>query len=340
MTAFDLDLGIDDPLALSNAEVGSLTRPEREARLDALIGQARDFLSEGIAEHVTRDGRMVAAVGVMFSGGSDSTALAHLFRRDADLAVHANTTIGIEQTREFVRNTCEEWGLSLIERTSPREVDHYRNLVLTRQRGKKGQALGGFPGPAMHFKMFSRLKERVFEAVRNDLVSNPRKERVVYVAGRRRTESTRRRNVPVCERKGSTVWVSPLVNWTKLDLNTYRLRHGVPSCEASRIIHMSGECLCGAMASPGERDEIAYWFPGDFGQIAELERLLADRDDIPEHRKTWGWGADPAMKAAETAYLAQFGKAQDEEQLTLDSPFLCQSCDDRYQTALDLWEIA
>ena len=31
-------------------------------------------------------------------------------------AIHANTTIGIEETRDFVRNTCEEWGLALMER--------------------------------------------------------------------------------------------------------------------------------------------------------------------------------------------------------------------------------
>ena len=40
-----------------------------------------------------------------------------------------------------MRNTCEEWGLALLERKPPRETDRYRHLVLTRERGKKGQAL-------------------------------------------------------------------------------------------------------------------------------------------------------------------------------------------------------
>lgn len=338
---FELDLGVTDPLALSDDEVAHLTRPEREVRLDLLIGQSRDYLAAAIEEHVANEGLMVAAVGVGFSGGNDSTTLAHLFRRDVDFAIHANTTIGIEQTREYVRNTCEEWGLSLIERTPPREVDHYRHLVLTSDRGKKGQALGGFPGPAMHFKMFQRLKERAIEQVQREIITNSRRERFVVILGRRRNESQRRAQVGIVDRRGSRLNVSPLVNWTKADLNAYRLRcerggDPLPRNLASDLIHMSGECLCGSFASPGEREEIAYWFPGPFEQIAELEALLIDREDIPEHRKTWGWGADPAKKAAEKDYLKQF----DIEEEAPTSGDMCSSCDGRFQAAIDLGAIA
>ena len=109
----ELDLGVNDPLSMAAEDVARLTRPQREARVLALMDQSRDFLASAIERHVTRDGRMVAATVVLFSGGNDSTTLAHLFRKDVDYAAHANTTIGIEQTREFVRNTCEEWGLPL-----------------------------------------------------------------------------------------------------------------------------------------------------------------------------------------------------------------------------------
>lgn len=332
---FELDLGVTDPLAVSNDEVSRMSRPEREARLDALIDQSRDFLAAAIEEHVTNEGLMVAAVAVGFSGGNDSTTLAHMFRRDVDFALHANTTIGIEETREYVRNTCEEWGLSLIERTPPRETDQYRHLVLTREKGKKGQALGGFPGPAMHFKMFQRLKERAIEQVQREVITNSRRERFVVILGRRRTESQRRSRVSIVDRRGSRLNVSPLVNWTKADLNTYRLRCArcgdtLPSNKASSLVHMSGECLCGSFAAPGEREEIAYWFPGPFEQIAELEALLADREDIPEHRKGWGWGADPIKKRAETEYLKQLD-IEDEEPKSGD---MCSSCDARFQSAL------
>lgn len=323
----ELDLGLNDPLALSTAQLTALglTRPQREKRVADLIQQSRDFLQGAIEEHVWRDGLMVAAKVGLFSGGNDSTTLVHLFRNEVDFAAHANTGIGIEQTRQFVRDTCAAWDLQLIERAAPREADHYRSLVLSRETDKKGNPLGGFPGPAMHFKMFTRLKERALMQVRRELVTNSRRERVVFLAGRRRDESARRARVPLSERQGAVVYVSPLINWTKSDLNTYRLMCGdVPVNEVSDLIHMSGECLCGSFASPGEREEITYWFPEIMAEIAELERELADREDIPEHRKTWGWGADPAKKRLE-------GRPS-------NSGLLCSSCDDRFQTAFNFEE--
>lgn len=309
-----------DPLAVSNEEVARLARPQRERRVTDLIAQSRDLLNLAIERHVHADGRMVAAIIVLYSGGNDSTTLAHMFRKEAHYFAHANTGIGIEETREFVRNTAEGWGVPLLERMAPRDVDHYRALVLR----------DGFPGPAWHGRMYTRLKERALDQIRREIVANPRKERVVFIAGRRRTESKRRANVPESERRGSTVYVSPLINWTKLDLTTYRLMAAgdgdpVPANRVSDLIHMSGECLCGAFCSPGEREEITYWFPGVMADIAALEAEIADRDDIPEHRKTWGWGADPAKKALD-------GKAS-------KSGLLCSSCDDRFQI-LDLGELA
>lgn len=301
----------DDPLTMGEVDAMRLTATQRKERLDDLIAEAKGLLSEAIATHIADDGKEVAAIVLLFSGGNDSTVLAHLFRKRATHAAHANTTIGIEQTRDFVRNTCEEWGLPLVERLPPDERDHYRSLVLQY----------GFPGPAMHYKMFQRLKERALRQVRRELVTS-RRQRVVFLGGIRRAESARRANRQSFHREDSIVWVSPLINWTKTDLNTYRLHYDVPVNEVSDLIHMSGECLCGSFAAPGERDEITYWFPAVFDGIAELEALIADRDDIPEHRKTWGWGADPAKKALD-------GKAS-------ETGPLCSSCDDRFQ--LGLWE--
>lgn len=218
---------------------------------------------------------------------------------------HANTTIGVEQTRQFVRNTAAGWGKPLLEFKPPREADHYRALVLDH----------GFPGPGHHFKMYQRLKERALREVRRSLVQHSHRDRVVFLAGRRRTESQRRVNVPEMERFGSTVWVSPMVNWTKLDLNTYRLMLGdVPVNEVTDLLHMSGECLCGSFAHPGELDEIAMWFPDVAREIRDLEAELADRDDIPEKRKRWGWGAGGTGKSSKVGAL-------------------CSSCDSRWQAA-------
>jgi hypothetical protein len=259
------------------------------------------------------DGRIVATVG-LFSGGNDSTVLMHLLRGNLSHAAHANTTIGIEQTREYVRHWCREWELPLIER-EPDDKDSFRAIVLDQ----------GFPGPGHHWKMFQRLKERPLRKVVRDLKREPR-DRIMFVAGRRRSESARRANVPEMERRGSVVWVSPLVLWTALDMTTYRLMaeqagDPVPVNEVSDLIHMSGECLCGAFAQRGELDEIAMWFPDVAAEIRSLERDVKAAG-IPAPANAWGWGA------YEKDFAKQIAGAK--------SGPLCQACDNRLQMALYL----
>lgn len=245
--------------------------------------------------------RTLAAIVILYSGGNDSTTLAHIFKDQADYAAHANTGIGIEATRQFVRDTCAGWGLPLIEKHPPVS---YRDLVLDQ----------GFPGPAHHWKMYQRLKERCLRQVRKDLVKHPRRERVVFLAGRRREESARRAVVPVSEREGSTVWVSPLVNWTKADLNTYRSMNDVPRNPVADNLHMSGECLCGSFAHRGELDEIGYWYPEVRAEIEALEAEVSATGKFPEQRCMWGWDVRDGEKPAASK-----------------SGPLCSSCDSRFQ---------
>lgn len=283
--------GVDlERLAMSEADVQALGPDARRRRVQELLVESHALLDQAIAEHVTGAGKELVAVCLLYSGGNDSTTLGHIFKSRADYAVHANTTIGIEQTRQFVRDTCSAWGLPLLEYVPP-PGSTYRELVLDQ----------GFPGPAMHYKMYQRLKERCLVQARRHLVTNGRKQRVVFLAGRRRTESARRANVPEMSRQGSIVWCSPLVNWTKTDMNTYREMAGdVPRNEVSDLIHMSGECLCGAFAKAGELEEIGLWFPEVAEHIRSLEREVTATGLFPEKRCRWGWGAGtrvtPAMQ--------------------------------------------
>lgn len=264
---------------LSPDDVARMTKWQREDRVSDLIRVSHGIVDAALSNHFK--GRRCAAACILFSGGNDSTTLAHLFKGRADVAIHANTGIGVAQTREFVRRTCGAWQVPLIEK-SPPAGSTYRELVLER----------GFPGPGQHFKMYQRLKERCLRQARAELVANPRKERVLFLAGRRRTESARRAAVPASGREGSVVWASPLVLWTKPDLNTYRLMQGdVPVNEVSDLIHMSGECLCGSFAEKDELEMVGMWFPEVRAQIEALEAEIADREDIPEIRRKWGWGA-------------------------------------------------
>jgi len=273
-------------------------RPEEDIRLDALIAHSRRALDIAFA---TADKPVAAVVG-LFSGGNDSTTMAHLFRGDVTHYAHANTGIGIEKTREYVRKTCADWGVPLMER-GVAEGKTYEDLVMGRvkpgPRGKKPVVWpGGFPGPAQHAMFFQRLKERPLEEVRNELVGNPRKNRVVFIAGRRAEESGRRASrfhageLADIERRGSVIWVSPLLGWTKLDMNAYRRRFpDVPRNEVSDLLHMSGECLCGCFGHPDELEEIRMWFPEAAEYIDGLMRQVAAASlpgVKPEHCR-WNW---------------------------------------------------
>jgi 3'-phosphoadenosine 5'-phosphosulfate sulfotransferase (PAPS reductase)/FAD synthetase len=276
--------------------VAALTGEQREQRVRKLVEQAHMIVDQAISRHILNEERRVAAEVILFSGGNDSTVLAHLMRGRADYAAHCNTTIGIEQTRQFVRDTCSAWGLELLERIAPIS---YRELVIGH----------GFPGPGHHFKMYQRLKERPMRLIRQELVKDPRRERVVFIAGRRRSESARRTGIPLADRVGSIVFTSPLAMWTSLDMNTYRLIHRdsdpVPVNEVSELLHMSGECLCGSFAKENELEEIRLWFPDVAQEIDEIRvEVRAAGHKYP--RDTWGNRAGAA---------------------TTKTGMLCSSCD-------------
>jgi 3'-phosphoadenosine 5'-phosphosulfate sulfotransferase (PAPS reductase)/FAD synthetase len=307
--------------------IADTTRATDAERITALEAQAHTLVDEAIEREITSCGHTVAGIVMLFSGGNDSTTLAHLFRQRATHAAHANTGIGIEQTRQYVRDTCASWGTPLLER-HPRPGENYEDLILDRVRAKNPRTRtdgrpypGGFPGPAMHFFVYQRLKERALEQVRSELVANPRRQRVIFLAGRRADESGRRKGLALkdpIEWRGSIVWVSPLINWTKADLNAYRRIHpDVPRNEVSDLLHMSGECLCGAFAHPGELEEIEMWFPNVAAEIQALERRALAAAAAPPERCRWGWGAGKErpskVGALCTSCDARF------EQLTIDA---------------------
>jgi 3'-phosphoadenosine 5'-phosphosulfate sulfotransferase (PAPS reductase)/FAD synthetase len=281
--------------------VAALSRNDRALRVRHLTSQAHAILAEGTAAHLR--GRSVAATCVLLSGGDDSTAIAHIFRKQASHFVHVNTGTGIPQTTEFVREVTAGWGVPLIEVAPP---NSYRDLVLGRVKTKgSGEDVwpGGFPGPGAHGTMYQRLKELSLDQVRHILgIANSRTECAVWIAGRRRQESERRADIPRHEADGSVTWVSPVVNWTKLDLATYRQLHDVPRNPVSANIHMSGECLCGAFAKPGEMEHIGFFYPEVKARFEALQEEVTAAG-VPEPWCTWGHGQGGSPKKPSTGRL-------------------------------------
>lgn len=288
---------------LLDGEVDLFGVDDREARLDRLITDAHNLLRQALAENIhgarNRHGRQysLAGIAILYSGGNDSTVLAHLFRNMATTAIHANTGTGIKETVQFVRDTCRGWGLNLMEEHPPVS---YRDLVIAH----------GFPGPAHHYKMYQRLKERCLRQAKAKLIQRRYGERVIFLAGRRAAESQRRTmrakagELKPIEVIDSTVWVSPLHNWTALDLNTYRNRF--PECPRNPVadkIHQSGECTCGCFAGEHELDEIGFWFPEKKAEINALEAEVAAAGNAPAERCKWGWGAGRDKSQAKSGPL-------------------------------------
>lgn len=271
--------------------------------LDEAIAGSHALLDQVLADYPAEQ------VFVLFSGGKDSSILAHLMRERVDAVVHIDTGIAVPATGEYVRAVCAEWGLKL---HVARPDDSYDDLVLGRVKAKtKDRAVWvGFPGPAGHYLMYTRLKERALDNLRRSLVGPRGKSgQLVFLAGMRWGESDRRfRNAAEVDRWGAVTWCSPIVWWTDGHVAEYRARYmcndvhehaphrlcrpgALPLSEVSEHLHLSGDCLCGAFARPGELDEIAFFYP----QVAKRIRALeAEARAVGVQRCVWGAGKQPA----------------------------------------------
>lgn len=245
----------------------------------ALRLRAADTISAAIKEHDP------IKVYALVSGGNDSTVVAHLAATlgpRLDGIVHINTGIGVEQTREYVRDFSRWLRLPLIEKRGPRD---YEDLVMQY----------GFPGPAAHRYMYIWLKERALRQVRREAQAGQRR-RVLFITGVRSSESQRRMGyVEPAQREGNTVWVAPIRDFEHGDIWEYRQQFGLPRNEVVEFLHMSGECLCGAFAKPNELEWLAMFYPEVANRIRGLEKRAHKAALKSPH---WGPQSSKAIREA------------------------------------------
>lgn len=225
-------------------------------------------------------------VFVGFSGGFDSLVTTHWMMSNVPgcEVFHANTGIGIESTRRFVRETCERFGWPLTEIRAKEDCGQdYDQLVIER----------GFPGPGHHYKMFQRLKERCADKLlaRN---KTKRSDRVMLATGIRKDESKRRAGYrySVIDKRRALMWVNPFYYRSKDWFRAYIQEHSLPQNPVSLLLGMSGECLCGAYAHPGELDMVKIACPETWARIKALEQKVFDAGH------SWGWEQSPPRKCA------------------------------------------
>lgn len=239
----------------------------------------------------------------MFSGGHDSLAATALAAKHRNFrgVVHINTGIGVEETHQFVRDTCRQHGWTLHELKPP--AGKYEELVLTR---------GGFPyGPMSHNVMLFYLKQLPLRRWLDNIEGQ-----VGLVTGIRLEESVRRMgagiSVPIRKERRKT-WISPILGWTKIDCNLLIAQDGMQRNQVVDLLHRSAECLCGAMAKVEEIHEIARWYPDAAQRIQQLERECERRGIVAS---VW---AGYQARNLQDGQMQLFSKAE--------LPPLCTSCE-------------
>lgn len=233
----------------------------------------------------------------LLSGGHDSLVMSHVcfahphfvghrFNHGALRGVaHINTGVGIEATRIFVRDICQyyDWPLSIWRAEDYTRADGtedpqiYEELVTS----------WGFPGPGHHQKMYDRLKGRPINALVRKHKTH-RMDKIALFSGVRQSESKRRMGYddPV-DVDGAKLWINPCFYWSKEDCKAYMATHILPINDVVTKLCMSGECLCGAFAKPGEMAIIQAEYPED------AARLLAIEDKVQQAGFPWRWDEAP-----------------------------------------------
>jgi 3'-phosphoadenosine 5'-phosphosulfate sulfotransferase (PAPS reductase)/FAD synthetase len=211
----------------------------------------------------------------MVSGGMDSTvaaAVAHDQADKIDFIAYLDTGTGLNENREYVETLADHLGTQL---WTLRTHEDYEKMVCER----------GFPGPSRHGMMYNSLKERQIQKLST---ITGEKELVTWTGLRKQESDARMKNVQRVQEQQRWTMVSPIAEWSKEDCVEYIDEHDLPKNDLWDTLGRSGDCFCGAYASPEEKLDLraagceyqAEW-------IEELENDVKTGDE----KEVWGWGA-------------------------------------------------
>ena len=269
---------------------------------DCLLNEALEILDRAFDEHLASE------MLPLYSGGNDSTCSTfvcsqhHRFR---GTVYSIDTGIAVRASVNHLRSVCESFNWQLDRRQSK---DTYEAYVRAE----------GFPGPGRHQSIYQRIKERVVRDWVNEARGGGRP--VALVTGCRSSESSRRMGHVAEIKRGSSIdektgrirdpyqlWVAPIANWTKRDRALFMTHHDLPLNPTTPWLGMSGECCCGAFASPDELDRIKRHAPEVASEIDRLS-VIAKSCGTP-----CKWGEAPP----------------DQRKVTGPTGPLCHGCDRR-----------
>jgi phosphoadenosine phosphosulfate reductase len=220
------------------------------------ILEAKNF----IAEHSKN-----SLVAVLFSGGKDSLVSLHLVKKTCKdvIAIHADTTIGIPDNLNYVKEVCNKLGVRL---HLARPYQDYSTLV----------ERCGFPRPRYRW-CCSLLKIQPIGEVIKELKSNG--HNIVVADGIRAEESKVRKGF---ERSSiHKIWKVPVIHpifyWNKNDVEKYIEFYLKPLGIDINPLYKKGfrraaECWCPVFK--GEKDFImlANHYPDLFIKLVQIEK--------------------------------------------------------------------
>lgn len=219
------------------------------------------------------------AVWCLCSGGNDSLTSTHLAMNaiKCDGVVSINTTIGIQQTRDHTQAAADLFGWPLRWLTPAFTYFDFCTKF-------------GMPGPGRHDYVYAYLKERCVRQLVRESKRLP-DDLVMLVSGVRSDESDARMgNVAPIYRTGCQLWVAPMHDWSEVRKLNYMLDNGIPRNPVRPVLGISGECLCGAFAKPGEREKIQQNYPDAYAEILRCEAAALNAC------KPAKWGERPVKK--------------------------------------------
>ena len=101
-------------------------------------------------------------------------------------------------------------------------------------------------------------------------------------------------HVEPVQREGNVVWVAPIRDFDHRDIRRYHEEFDLPRNEVVEYLHMSGECLCGAFAKPGELEWLGMFYPEVSNRIKRLEKRAHEAG-----LKSCHWGPQSSKKIRE-----------------------------------------
>lgn len=228
----------------------------------------------------------VKQVYSLFSGGHDSLTATHIASQHPNFTgvIHIDTTTGLPETQQFVKETCQAQGWPLIIQ---QPFLPYTALLMKY----------GFPGGGMHGFMYQRLKERPLRQVIRAIKKEFGGKNIGLVSGVRQQESDRRALISADNYKdGSKVWIPLIADFTASDCTNYISDHHLKRSPVKDKLHMSGECFCGCFTKTFEYQELKIWYPKKAEQIRRWRRLVREAMDLQIWEKANGFRDEIEIK--------------------------------------------